>query len=121
QFDLDLFTSPEQFFRLGLVTNDFGPVVDKETETTTITNGVTTIEERREIEKGAFKFNLQIGRQMGRFAFRAGLIETSGGIGMDYFLYDYGLKFGAELFDYQEHVGPNFRLFSELRLWSVLY
>ncbi len=122
QFDLDIFPAPERFFRIGLVTNDFGPVVDEETETTTtINDGATSVETRREIRKDAFKFNLQIGRKIQRFAIRAGLIESTGGVGLDYHLLDYGLRLGLEAFDYQEEAGLNLRFLTEFRIWNVFY
>lgn len=122
RFDLDIYPAPERFFRLGIVTNDFGPETESEKETYTSTNGgseekVTT----RKINKSGFKFNFQIGRRIQRFGLRAGLIESTGGVGADYFFPDYGVRTGVELFDYQKDAGPNLRLITEVKIWNVLF
>lgn len=123
QFDLDLYPSPERFFRLGIITNEFGPDVEKNTTTTTTDEDGDNenIVKERKVSDDAYKFNLQIGRRFSRWGVRAGVIESTGGIGVDYFLPEYGVRLTSELFDYQEDAGPNLRLLSELRLWNVFY
>lgn len=122
RFDLDIYPAPERFFRLGIVTNEFGPQQEREQVTYTSTNGAPEVKrEVRKVNKDAFKFNFQIGRRIQRWGIRAGLIESTGGVGIDYFVPDYGIRFGTELFDYQKEAGPNLRLYSEVRLWNVLF
>ena len=122
RFDVDIFPAPERFFRLGVVTNDFGPQIERETSTYTSQNGGPEFEQtERKIRKDAFKFNLQIGRRIQRFGLRAGLIESTGGVGIDYFFPDWGIRTGAELFDYQKDTGPNFRVFGEVKIWNVMF
>lgn len=122
RFDLDIYPAPERFFRLGIVTNDFGPEQERETDTYTSTNGgPVTKTSIRKINKDAFKFNFQIGRRIQRFGLRAGLIESTGGVGIDYFFPDWGIRTGMELFDYQKEAGPNLRLMGEFKIWNVLF
>jgi len=122
RFDLDIYPAPERFFRLGIVTNDFGPQSEKETDTFTSTNGgPETKTSVRKINKDDFKFNFQIGRRIQRFGLRAGLIESTGGVGVDYFFPDWGIRTGMELFDYQKDAGPNLRLMGEFKIWNVLF
>lgn len=122
RFDMDIFPAPERFFRLGIVTNDYGPVIEQKKETYTQTNGgpedhtVT-----RKLNKSQFKFNLQIGRRIQRLGIRAGLIESTGGVGVDYLFPDWGIRTGMEVFDYQKDAGPNLRLITEIKLWNVLF
>ncbi len=122
RFDLDIYPAPERFFRLGVVTNEFGPQTESETETYTSTNGGP--EDRRtvrKINKSDFKFNFQIGRRIQRFGLRAGLIESTGGVGLDYYFPDWGIRTGMEVFDYQKDAGPNLRLMTEVKIWNVLF
>jgi phospholipid/cholesterol/gamma-HCH transport system substrate-binding protein len=122
RFDLDIYPAPERFFRLGVVTNDFGPQTESETDTISSTNGgPATTTNVRKINKSGFKFNFQIGRRIQRFGLRAGMIESTGGVGLDYFIPDYGIRAGMELFDYQKDAGPNFRLYTEAKIWNVLF
>lgn len=120
-FQLDLYPAPERFYRLGVVVNDFGPEISKNTRTTTVTNGATTNETREEVDEDALKFNLQIGRVYQRFVFRAGLIETTGGVGVDYLWNERGLSFSAELFDFANDNGSNLRLMTDIKLWNIVY
>lgn len=122
RFDLDIYPAPERFFRLGIVTNDFGPQTETKKDTYTSTNGgAETKTSTRKINKSGFKINFQIGRRIQRFALRAGLIESTGGVGADYFIPDFGIRTGVEMFDYQKDAGPNLRLYTEAKIWNVLF
>ena len=122
RFDLDIYPAPERFFRLGIVTNEFGPQTESETDTYTSTDGGPEVRKySRKVDHSQFKFNFQIGRRIQRFGLRAGLIESTGGVGLDYFFPDWGVRTGVELFDYQKDAGPNLRLMTEIKLWNVLF
>ena len=122
RFDLDIYPAPERFFRLGVVTNEFGPQTQSETDTYTSTDGGAEVHKySRKVDHSKFKFNFQIGRRIQRFGLRAGLIESTGGVGLDYFFPDWGVRTGVELFDYQKDAGPNLRLMTEIKLWNVLF
>ncbi len=122
RFDLDIYPAPERFFRIGIVTNEFGPQTESETETISSTDGgPETTTEIRKINKSDIKFNFQIGRRIQRFGLRAGLIESTGGVGIDYFFPDFGIRTGLEMFDYQKEAGPNLRLMTEFKIWNVLF
>lgn len=122
RFDLDIYPAPERFFRIGVVTNQFGPEIESEQETCSSTNGAPeSCTNTRKIDKSQFKFNLQIGRRIQRLGIRAGLIESTGGVGIDYFFPDWGIRTGVEVFDYQQDAGPNTRLITEFKLWNVMF
>lgn len=121
QFDVDIYPAPEKFFRLGFAKNDFGPDGAVNTTTTSTISGTSTITDKRVVESGKIKFNLQIGRVLQRVGIRAGLIESTGGLGVDYYLHDYGSRVSMEFFDYQEDVGINMRLVLEMRMMNVFY
>lgn len=116
---LRIFPSPERFYHLGLTTSEIGP--DKETITETTTNGSTVVSNKKERDRDTFRFNVQIGRRVQDFAFRGGLIESTGGLGLDYYLQNLGTKFSLEAFDYKKDKGANLRFITELQLWNVLY
>ncbi len=122
RFDLDIYPAPERFFRLGIVTNEFGPQSESESDTyTSVNGGPESKKSVRTVDYSDFKFNFQIGRRIQRFGLRAGLIESTGGVGLDYFLPDWGIRTGIEMFDYQKDAGPNLRLMTEVKLWNVLF
>lgn len=122
RFDLDIYPAPERFFRIGIVTNDFGPQIETKKDTYTSANGGTeTKTSERTINKSSYKFNFQIGRRIQRLGLRAGLIESTGGVGVDYHFPDFGIRTGLELFDYQKKAGPNLRVIAEMKVWNVLF
>lgn len=122
RFDIDIYPAPERFFRLGIVTNDFGPQNERRQDSySSVNNGTETKTSTRKINKDSFKFNLQIGRRIQRYGLRAGLIESTGGVGLDYYFPAWGTRTGLELFDYQKDAGPNMRVFTEVKLWNVLF
>tara|TARA_Y100000768_G_C23991301_1_gene693576 strand:- start:14621 stop:16015 length:1395 start_codon:yes stop_codon:yes gene_type:complete len=121
QLDLELMPSPERFFRFGIVLGD-GTILRQEvTTTTTVDDGDPTVTNEVIEDDALYRFNLQIGRQVNRYGLRVGLIESTGGLGVDYFIPEWGLKTSYEGFDYREDIGLNSRLTAELRLWSVFH
>ncbi|NOT78302.1 MAG: MCE family protein [Bacteriovoracaceae bacterium] len=116
---LRIFPSPERFYHLGLTTTEIGP--DTETITETTTSGTTVVQNKKERQKDTFKFNIQVGRRVQDFGFRGGLIESSGGLALDYYLQNFGTRFSLEGFDYKKDKGANLRFITELQLWNVLY
>lgn len=116
---LRIFPSPERYYHLGLTTSEIGP--DTETITETTTNGTTVVQNKKERERDTFRFNVQVGRRVQDFGIRGGLIESTGGLGIDYYFQEIGTKFSAEAFDYKKHKGANLRLTTEAQLWNVFY
>lgn len=121
ELDLDLLPSPERFFRFGLVVGDGASLVREITTTTTTDNGTPVVVNDREVDSSSFRSNLQVGRKINRIGLRAGLIESTGGLGIDYIIPEYGFRGTAEVFDYRDEIGANLRVSAETRIWSVLY
>ncbi|MGZ3808399.1 MAG: hypothetical protein ACXVCE_09950, partial [Bacteriovorax sp.] len=114
-----IFPSPERFYHLGVSSSEIGP--DKERTIVSTTNGVTSTENRVENDRNTFRFNVQIGRRINDFDFRGGLIESTGGLGVDYRLPSIGTKFSVDTFDYKKHKGANVRFAAETQIWNVIY
>lgn len=116
---LRIYPSPERFYLLGIVTSELGP--DKERTIITRINGVETREDRLERDKDTYRFNIQVGRIIGPWTFRGGIIESSGGLGIDYDVRNWGTRFKLEAFDYRKEIGINLRVSLEQQLWNVFY
>ena len=120
--NLDILPAPERFYRLGLVTSEIGPANQQEiNESITGTINSTTTMNRTVRDKNAFVFNAQIGRKIHNWGFRAGVIESAGGFGVDYYFRQQGSRLTFEAFDYRTGLGPNLRLLGEVHLWNVFY
>jgi len=117
---LKVFPSPERFYLLGVATSKLGVSKEKET-TTTVNGGSPTTTNETVVNKDTFRFNLQLGRKWGNWAFRGGVVESTGGVGVDYNLTPLRTTFTTEVFDYRKDLGINLRLASETQLWNVFY
>ncbi|WP_127714972.1 MlaD family protein [Halobacteriovorax sp. HLS] len=116
---LRIFPSPERFYILGLTSSDFGPENEKETIRTI--NGVTTTEVEKTTRKNVFRFDLQIGRKLHNWHVRGGIIESTGGVGVDYDFFNGATRVSFDAYDYRTNLGPNLRLATEVQLWNVFY
>jgi phospholipid/cholesterol/gamma-HCH transport system substrate-binding protein len=116
---LSIFPSPEKLYEVGLSTTKMG--IEKEKKTTTITGGVSTEQVTKTVDKNSFKFDAQLGRKIQNWIFRGGVIESTGGLGVDYNYNDWGSKFSVDLFDYREVKGANLRFSSETQMWNIFY
>ncbi len=105
---IDLATSERRFFRLELVDSPFGRRSVR-TETTTVvhpdgTRDTTVVETERLSD--ASTVNAQVGYVFPRFRLRAGLFESTGGVGVDHFLLDKRLALTLEAYDFNRDVKP---------------
>jgi phospholipid/cholesterol/gamma-HCH transport system substrate-binding protein len=116
---LRIYPSPERFYHLGIASSEIGPDIERTIVTTT--NGVTVTENRKENVKNTLRFNAQIGRRINDFDFRGGLIESTGGLGVDYRFQAIGTKVSLDAFDYKKQIGPNLRMAIEAQIWNVFY
>jgi phospholipid/cholesterol/gamma-HCH transport system substrate-binding protein len=89
----------DKYYLLEVVDDPRGKVT---TETTkrTVDGQVTEIEE--EITEDELKFSLELAKRFYDFTVRGGLIESSGGVGLDYELLDDRLKLSLEGWDLGE-------------------
>ena len=93
-FTLELKPRLDQYYILELVSDPFGKF--SRTETTTTPPGNTVVTETFEDK---LKFSLEFAKRYGNLAFRMGLIESTGGVGADYFALDDKIKFSLDAFN----------------------
>lgn len=116
---LRIFPSPERFYDLGIATSEFGP--ESEKVTTTLVNGTETTEVERVRVRDQYRFTVMIGRKIHNWSIRGGILESSGGIGVDYDIPSWGTKFTSEIFDYRDEIGPNLRFSTQFQVWNVVH
>ncbi len=91
KFNLALKPDPTRYYMLGL-TSSPSFKADDSYEKGYIGN--------RKHESGEFFISAQYGKRFDDFLFRVGIIENSGGFGVDYFTFNDRLKFSAEVYDF---------------------
>lgn len=101
----------DRYYELQVVDDPKGVVESVKTETTS--GGATSTVEEKKTFKNRVKFTALFAKNFYDFTIKGGLIENSGGIGLDYYFMRRRLRFSNELFDVRE--GEGVRLRSSLR------
>jgi phospholipid/cholesterol/gamma-HCH transport system substrate-binding protein len=115
----------ERSYHLALVDDPRGRVRREEVvETVTLPDGTvetTTTELVRIDDKETF--SAQVGFNLGRASFRAGIFESSGGAGLDYRLFGDRLALSLEAYDFrrQNELDPHVRLLTRWHLGDNVY
>lgn len=124
--ELDFRTShPNRFYRLGVADTPLGDL-DVETRTVTVTESdgtteTTVIEEQ--VRSDDYTINLMLGYSFDRFDLRAGVIESSGGGGVDLKLLEERVTVSLEAFDFSRpgDLDPHLRLTTRIHLNPNIY
>lgn len=113
--DLKLQPNEDKFYILGVVSDPRG----KRTTRDSTTNGVTTRTE--EFDRNGLLFNAQIGKRFRNIAVRGGLLESTGGVGIDYYTLNDKLKLTFEAFDFSRDRRAHLKTGAEYELFKHLY
>ncbi|MBW1742117.1 MAG: MCE family protein [Deltaproteobacteria bacterium] len=118
---LSLRIQPKQdkYYLLGIVDDPAGQKT--RTEERTIVDGEEHIIYREKIDKDAIKWTAQIAKRYYDLGLRAGIFESSGGIGADYYLYDDRLICTFEAFDFDPDENPHLKLRAEFTPLHFIY
>ncbi|MEO1083055.1 MAG: MlaD family protein [Acidobacteriota bacterium] len=124
-FELRLKNHPRRFYRLALVDTPQGDLSEEtRTITTTLPDGSqeTTVITERKMEDD-FTVSAQLGYLWGDFQLRAGLIESAGGAGIDYQLFDQRLTLTFEAFDFDrpDDLDPHLRFVARWQMTPNVY
>lgn len=112
-FGLDLHTTEKRFFRLELVDSPWGKLrTTTETVTAVYPDGrreVITYEKQKTTD--SYTVNAQVGYHVNDLTFRAGLFESTGGVGLDAAMLRKRLRLSLEAYDWgRETKPPHLRL-----------
>lgn len=113
--DLRIQPKEDKFYILGIVSDPRGR---KTTRDVTV-GGVTTRTE--EWDRDGLLFNAQIGKRYQDLVIRGGLLESTGGVGIDYFALDDKLKLSFEAFDFGSDRRAHLKAGAEYQLLKHLY
>ncbi|MBI2338787.1 MAG: MCE family protein [Deltaproteobacteria bacterium] len=120
---LALKPKPDKYFLLEFV-DDPAPDSTRTIKESTITSGgvtTTVTEEVNKTEFDKFRFSAQLAKKYYGFTFRGGLIESSGGVGVDYDYGPVGVK--LEAFDFETKRGerPHLKGMGTVNLTKSFY
>ncbi len=113
----------DKFYILGITTDPIGRRTEKETTVTHYQGGASWQEREKvvTVDKDELTFNAQIGKRFYDLTARAGLFESTGGIGLDYHLFDDKLTLTFEAFDFREDENPHLKFGVDYRFWKYFY
>jgi phospholipid/cholesterol/gamma-HCH transport system substrate-binding protein len=113
--DVKIQPKQDQFYLLGLVSDPRGRLAVRDYTT----GGVTTRTE--EWDKSGLLFNAQIGKRFRNVVLRGGILESTGGIGVDYMALNDRLKLTFEAFDFSSDRNAHLKGYADVQLFKYLY
>ncbi|MBU2228519.1 MAG: MCE family protein [Proteobacteria bacterium] len=114
--DLRIQPKEDKFYILGVVSDPKGR---RTTKDVTVGGGPTTRTE--EWDRDGLLFNAQIGKRYRDLVLRGGLIESTGGIGIDYLALNDKLKLSFEAFDFGEDRRAHLKAGAEYQIFKHFY
>jgi phospholipid/cholesterol/gamma-HCH transport system substrate-binding protein len=110
-----IFTSPDRYYLLGVTSDYFGSYERKD-----FTEGSSgwSVESRN---RSRLKINAQIAQRFYDLVVRGGVIESGGGIGLDYYLFDDDLMITFEAFSGDFDHNPHLRAMATYKFWKFMY
>lgn len=114
----------DKYYLFGVNSRPQG--LKKITTTTTIPNPGTagaagSTVETQETEEGSFTFNAQFAKRWGDAVARVGIFENSGGVGVDYHLFDGKLRLTTEAYDFKPKDAFHWNLFGEYMVYQPFF
>lgn len=106
----------DRYYYLGIVDDPAGVVETTDIKTTNSGSSSTITEEKTYHNK--LKFNVWFAKNFYDFTIRGGLIENSGGVGFDYYLYNQKIRLSVEAFEFST---LNLRAQVQYNVWKGLY
>lgn len=105
----------DQFYLLGLVSDPRGRLTVRENTV----GGVMTKTE--EWDKSGLLFNAQIGKRFRDVILRGGILESTGGVGVDYMALNDRLKLTFEAFDFSSDRNAHLKGYADVQLFKYLH
>lgn len=114
---------PDKYFLFEVVKDPAPDSTFKTTETTITSGGASTTvtEEEEVVETDKFRFSVQLAKKYYGLTLRGGLIESSGGVGLDYDYGPVGVKFSAFDFETKRGEKPHLKAMGQVNLTKNFY
>ncbi len=96
----------DKYYLLEIVDDPMGK---KSVETRDVTTAGVTTTTKEVLTSDELKFSLQMAKMFEDLTLRGGIIESTGGVGMDYYLFDGMFKLTLEAFDFDKERNPHLK------------
>ena len=102
----------DKYYLFEVIDDPAGKKTSKTTKTTV--DGVTTVTEEEKTDHDALKFSAQIAKRYYDLTLRGGIMESTGGFGLDYSFLKDRLVFSFDAFDFDPDENPHLKFRAEL-------
>jgi phospholipid/cholesterol/gamma-HCH transport system substrate-binding protein len=106
----------DRHYYIGIVDDPSGVV--EITDTRVTQNGNSTLTTEEKTFRNKIKFSLWFAKTYYNLTIRAGLIQSSGGVGFDYLTFNDRLQFSLEMFEFSN---LNIRSYVQYKIWKGFY
>ncbi len=113
---------PDKYYLLQLVDDPRGNTKFRETITrTTDSTEDPVVHTQETITEDTFRFSLEFAKRIYMFTGRVGIIESTGGVGLDVHLLGDDLQISTDLFGFAENVNPHLKFWATYNFFTYLY
>lgn len=113
---------PDKYYMLQIVDDPRGKTRFRETVTNSSDSATDPlVREQETITEDSFKLSLQFAKRLYFATGRVGIIESSGGLGVDFHFFDDDLQIAADIFQFDANVNPRIRLAGTYTFFRHLY
>ena len=121
-FTLKFQPKPDKYYMLQLIDDPRGKTTYRETVTTsTDSTQDPVVREQQSITENRFRFSLELGKRFYFVTGRIGIIENTGGVGIDFHLLGDDLELSADLFSFDADVNPRLKAWGVYTFFTHLY
>lgn len=106
----------DRYYEIGVVDDATG--TRERIRTASTTNGVETVTVENRTFQDRVKFNAQFAKNFWNLTVRGGILENTGGLGLDYYFFKRDLRLTAEAYDF---ANIQVRASARYNIWSGLY
>jgi phospholipid/cholesterol/gamma-HCH transport system substrate-binding protein len=106
----------DRYYEIGIVNDAYG--VSESTITKSTTGGVETTTREDKRYENKIKFNALFAKNFYDFSLKGGVIENSGGIGLDYYTFRRKLRLSLEAFDFTK---TNLRASARFNVYNGIF
>ncbi len=111
--------SADKYYLLGIVDDPRGKFDSSETTTTTTPGG--TVYTRQESFSDDLTFTALVAKRFSALTIRGGVMESTGGVGLDYHLWKDRLTIGVDAFDFSREDQPHLKVFGNYDIVKNLF
>jgi phospholipid/cholesterol/gamma-HCH transport system substrate-binding protein len=117
--NLRLQPSADKYYLLGVVDDPRGKFDSSETTTTTSPGG--TVRTKQESYSDDLTFTAMVAKRFSALTIRGGVMESTGGVGLDYHLLKDRLTIGMDAFDFSRDEKPHLKVFGNYDIVKNLF